>query len=58
MPWIPAPGEMAQKIRDCLDLRTVNGYTTTFITPAAFAAMIVLIVRNFDNREYYSEEFT
>ena len=58
LPWIPSEDELPTKIDTCLKLRFEKGRTTTFITPAAFAAMQVFIVRNFEHLEDYSEDFT
>jgi len=58
LPWIPSPNELNDNIKTCLHNRIKDGKTTTFITPAAFAAMLVFIVRKFDNLEYYTEDLT
>ena len=57
LPWIPSQDELNDNIKTCLHNRVKDGKTTTFITPAAFAAMLVFIVRKFDN-QYYAEKFT
>lgn len=58
LPWIPSNGALTNDMKDVLNSRIEDGKTTTFITPAAFAAMLVFLVRNFHNIESYAESFT
>jgi replicative superfamily II helicase len=58
LPWIPSNGALTNDMKDVLKSRIEDGKTTTFITPAAFAAMLVFLVRNFNNIESYAESFT
>jgi superfamily II DNA/RNA helicase len=58
LPWIPSGEYLPQKAHEFLALRLERKNTTTFITPAAFSAMLVFLVRKFDNLQYYAEDFT
>lgn len=47
LPWVPSREELPTDLHDILEQRaSLLGFSTTFVTPAAFAAIVTSIVRN------------
>ncbi len=54
LPWTPLRENMLPNLRGTLEQRAAYpGYSTTFVTPAAFAVIVILIVRGFISGEAY-----
>ena len=54
MPWLPSTESMTPQLQAAIMARNVvPGYTTTFLTPAAFATMATAIGRDFVSGEHF-----
>lgn len=58
LPWIPLRENILPILQGALEQRaTYPEYSTTFVTPAAFAVIVILIVRGFISGEAYMKMF-